>query len=179
MKRDLQKLIAFLAMLFLPFALFAQYVDAAYGIRIDESFEKGIPAGWTQENVSGSVNWVAETQDLTYPNGASDSLARIAFRNTTGVTNKAVTRLVLPAVDVSLLFQPILIFSHAQEKWSGDFDSLRVLCRTSADGEWKTLTAYDNYIAKWQRDTVFLPSAETVRRKRSHRTNQGRHTDSL
>ena len=159
MKRDLHKLIAFVAMLFLPFALFAQYVDAAYGIRIDESFEKGIPADWTQENVSGSVNWVAETQNLTYPNGASDSLARIAFRNTTGVTNKAVTRLVLPAVDVSLLFQPILIFSHAQEKWSGDFDSLRVLCRTSADGEWKTLTAYDNYIAKWQRDTIFLPSA--------------------
>ena len=99
MKRDLQKLIAFLAMLFLPFALFAQYVDAAYGIRIDESFEKGIPTGWTQENVSGSVNWVAETQNLTYPNGASDSLARIAFRNTTGVTNKAVTRLVLPSAD--------------------------------------------------------------------------------
>ena len=48
MKRDFQKMIAFIAMLFLPFALLAQYVDAAYGIRIDESFEKGIPADWTQ-----------------------------------------------------------------------------------------------------------------------------------
>ena len=110
-------------MLFLPFALFAQYVDAAYGIRIDESFEKGIPAGWTQENVSGSVNWVGESQNLTYPTGAADSLARVAFRNTSGVTNKAVTRLILPAVDVASLFQPILVFSHAQDKWSGDFES--------------------------------------------------------
>jgi hypothetical protein len=75
------------------------------------------------------------------------------------VTNKAVTRLVLPAVDVASLFQPILIFSHAQDKWSGDFDSLRVICRTSPDGEWKTLTAYDSYISKWQKDTVYLPSA--------------------
>ena len=138
MKRDLHKLIAFIAMLFLPFALFAQYVDPAYGIRIDESFEKGIPASWTQENVSGSVNWIVESQNLTYPNGASDSLARVAFRNTSGVTNKAVTRLILPAVDVASLFQPILVFSHAQDKWSGDFDSLRVVCRTSADGEWRT-----------------------------------------
>ena len=76
MKRDFQKMIAFIAMLFLPFALLAQYVDAAYGIRIDESFEKGIPADWTQENVSGSVNWVGESQNLTYPTGAADSLAR-------------------------------------------------------------------------------------------------------
>ena len=152
-------MIAFIAMLFLPFALLAQYVDAAYGIRIDESFEKGIPADWKQENVSGSVNWVGESQNLTYPTGAADSLARAAFRNTSGVTNKAVTRLILPPVEVASLFQPILIFSHAQDKWSGDFDSLRILCRTSADGEWKTLTAYDNYIARWQRDTVFLPSA--------------------
>ncbi len=152
-------MIAFLAVLFLPFSLLAQTMDPAYGIVIDESFEKGIPADWTQENVSGSVNWVGESQNLTYPNGASDSLARIAFRNTSGVTNKAVTRLVLPAVDVAALFQPVLIFSHAQDKWSGDFDSLRILCRTSADGEWKTLTAYDNYIAKWQRDTIFLPAA--------------------
>ena len=159
MKRDLHKLVALLAILFLPFALFAQYVDPAYGIRIDESFEKGIPADWTQENVKGSVNWVAESQDLTFPTGATDSLARAAFRNTSGVTNKAVTRLVLPPVEVASLFQPVLIFSHAQDKWSGDFDSLRVLCRTSADGEWKTLTAYDNYIAKWQRDTIFLPAA--------------------
>ena len=162
MKRDLHKLIAFIAMLFLPFALFAQYVDPAYGIRIDESFEKGIPASWTQENVSGSVNWIVESQNLTYPNGASDSLARVAFRNTSGVTNKAVTRLVLPPVEVASLFQPILIFSHAQDKWSGDFDSLRVICRTSPDGEWKSLVGFNSYISKWQRDTVFLPAQNYV-----------------
>ena len=51
-------MIALLAMLFLPFALLAQTMDPAYGIVIDESFEKGIPADWTQENISGSMAWV-------------------------------------------------------------------------------------------------------------------------
>ena len=155
-------MIAFVAMLFLPLALLAQTVDPAYGIVIDESFERGIPADWTQESVSGSMVWVAENSDLTYPNGAADSLGRVAFRNTTSVTQKAVTRLILPAKDVSGLFQPILIFSHAQDKWSGDFDSLRVLCRTSPDGNWNTLIAFDSYISKWQRDTVFLPAQNYV-----------------
>ena len=162
MKRDLHKLVALLAILFLPFALFAQTMDPAYGIVIDESFEKGIPADWTQENVSGSISWVAESTDLAYPNTASDSLARVAFRNTTGVTQKAVTRLILPVKDISGLFQPILIFSHAQDKWSGDFDSLRVVCRTSPDGPWNTLTSYRDYISKWQRDTIFLPAQNYV-----------------
>ena len=110
MKRDLHKLIAFVAMLFLPFALFAQFMDPAYGIRIDESFEKGIPADWTQENVVGSIAWLTENSDLAFPNTAADSLGRAAFRNTTGVTQKAVTRLILPPKDISGLFQPILVF---------------------------------------------------------------------
>ena len=146
MKRDLQKMIAFVAMLFLPFALLAQTMDPAYGIVIDESFERGIPADWTQENVAGSISWIAENSDLAYPNTAADSLGRAAFRNTTGVTQKAVTRLILPAKDISGLFQPILVFSHAQDKWSGDFDSLRVLCRTSENGNWNTL------ISMWRRN---------------------------
>ena len=155
-------MIAFVAMLFLPFALLAQTMDPAYGIVIDESFERGIPADWTQENVAGSISWIAENSDLAYPNTAADSLGRAAFRNTTGVTQKAVTRLILPAKDISGLFQPILVFSHAQDKWSGDFDSLRVLCRTSENGNWNTLISFSKYIPKWQRDTVFLPAQNYV-----------------
>ena len=167
-------MIAFVAMLFLPFALLAQTMDPVYGIVIDESFEKGIPADWTQENVVGSIAWIGENSDLTYPNGASDSLARIAFRNTSGVTQKAVTRLVLPSVDVAEYFQPVLIFSHAQDKWSGDFDSLRVLCRTSANGAWNVIASYDNYISKWQRDTIYLPAQTYVQLAFEATDNLGR-----
>ena len=117
MKRELRKNLAILvAMFFLPFVLLAQNTENPFGEVLRESFESGIPETWVQENVSGSVNWIVESNNLTYPNGAVDGNNRIAFRNTSGVTNKSVTRLILPAVDVSALFQPILAFSHAQEK---------------------------------------------------------------
>ena len=161
MKRELRKNLAILvAMFFLPFVLLAQNTENPFGEVLRESFESGIPETWVQENVSGSVNWIVESNNLTYPNGAVDGNNRIAFRNTSGVTNKSVTRLILPAVDVSALFQPILAFSHAQEKWSGDYDTLRILYRSSADANWTELYVFDKYISKWTEEALLLPVSE-------------------
>lgn len=161
MKRELRKMFAILAaMFFLPFVLIAQDSNAGdpvFGEVLAESFENGIPETWIQENVNGSLNWVVEKEKLDYPFGAVDGSARIAFRNESEVTTKAVTRLILPAVDVSALFQPVLVFSHAQEKWSGDFDTLRILYRPAADAEWIELYVYDNYISKWTNESLLLP----------------------
>ena len=104
------------AMFFLPFVLLAQNTQPEYGVVIDEGFENGIPATWTQENVTGSINWIVEKTNLTYPDGTAEGEARLAFRNTTGTTTKAVTRLILPAVDVAAYYQPIVVYSFAQEK---------------------------------------------------------------
>ena len=68
-------------------------VAAQEGIEyaLNVSFEQGLPDGWTQEHVSGSVDWIAETGgDL--PAGAADGQGRMALRNTTGQTQGFVTR---------------------------------------------------------------------------------------
>lgn len=157
-KEIYSKIMALIAMLFLPFMLLAQNGEPQpYGIRIDESFEKGIPSDWVQENVVGSQAWFVESANLLYPAGVADGKTRIAFRNTSGTTTKAKTRLILPAVDVAELYQPVLVFSHAQEKWTEDYDTLRVLYRAAADAQWVELKVYDKYISKWQRDSIFVP----------------------
>jgi hypothetical protein len=159
MKRKLQKMIALLAILFVPFLLSAQ----EYASILNESFENGIPDGWIQECVSGEVKWVKETGG-SYPMGAFDGSARLRFSADTNITTNAVTRLVTPdlckpegdKVSFARLADPILVFAHAQDRWTNDFDVLRVLYRTKADGAWSKLKEYDKYISKWSQDTLSL-----------------------
>ena len=74
MKKEIcTKVIVFIAMFFLPFLLWSQ----GYGVRLEESFENGIPADWTQENVKGNISWVVNSGDLTYPDGAFDGKSRV------------------------------------------------------------------------------------------------------
>ncbi len=148
-------MLAFVAILFVPFVLFAQ----EYGSILNESFENGIPQEWTSEKVSGDITWTVESGDLTRPSGAYDGEKRVVFRNHTGVTSKAKARLVSPVMDISKLYQPILVFAHAQDKWTNDFDVLRVYYRTAADKDWVELKVYDKCIAKWQIDTLALIGA--------------------
>ncbi len=137
-------------------------VAAQEGIEyaLNVSFEQGLPDGWTQEHVSGDVDWIAETGG-EYPAGAADGQGRMALRNTTGQTQGFVTRLVTPVMDLSQMYQPILIFSHAQEHNLGDVDELRVYYRTSADGDWILYEedgVFTERIRKWQADTIILNS---------------------
>ena len=92
-----------------------------------EDFENGIPAIWSQEQVYGNYNWIVESGDLANPAGAVSGSKRIAFRNNTNQTTAYITRLILPTLDLSDVFQPILCLSYAQEKWAGDFDTLKIL----------------------------------------------------
>ena len=135
--------IVLLVFLFSSFILSSQ----EYGAVLDESFENGIPQGWVQEKLSGDIEWVVESGELSRPTNAFHGAKRVAFRNTEGVTTKAKTRLILPAVDISQLYQPILVFAHAQDKWTYDFDTLRVLYRTSAEADWVQLKVFDKYIS--------------------------------
>ena len=160
MKRDLQKLFALIAILFVPFFAFSQERCCV----LNESFENGIPTDWTQESLKGAINWVVESGTLSDPAGAFVGEHRLAFRNTTGTTLKEKTRLILPPVDLTNLYQPILTFVHAQtgdnlgDKWI--FDTLKVYFRTSTTAEWSLLKSYDYMIESWQSDTLILNGNE-------------------
>lgn len=150
------KFLGFMAVLFLwgTSAVAAQEIEYA----LNESFEQGLPDGWTQEHVSGSVDWIAETGG-DYPAGAADGQGRMALRNTTGQTQGFVTRLVTPVMDLDGVYQPILIFSHAQEHNLGDVDELRVYYRTSPTSDWVLYGedgVFTERIRTWQTDTILL-----------------------
>ena len=155
MKINLLKTTALFVFLSLSCMLFSQ----EYGAVLDESFENGIPQGWVQDKISGDIDWVVESGELSRPSNAYDGVKRVAFRNTKGITTKARTRLILPAVDISQLYQPILVFAHAQDKWTSDFDTLRVLYRTSIESDWVQLKVFDSYVRDWQIDTLPLMQA--------------------
>jgi hypothetical protein len=101
-------------------------------------FEDGkLPEGWTTEYLFGQQDWVIESEGLAYPAGAAEGKGRIALRNTTTQTQGFVSRLITPAMDLTVLTaQPMLIFSHAQAQRLGDVDQLRVYYRTSPEGRW-------------------------------------------
>lgn len=135
-------------------------VNSAASYVLQESFEGGqLPEGWTQEYVAGQQDWVVESQDLAYPNGAADGQYRIALRNTTTQTIGYTTRLITPVMDLSEVYQPILVFSHAQQQRTGDVDQLRVLYRSGVDRDWVELALFDKKIANWKLDTIALDAA--------------------
>lgn len=130
-------------------------------IVLSESFEKGIPAGWTQECVQGNQTWVTEVVvpggSLLYPDGAASGLGRALLRNTTGESKGYKTRLITPVMNLDTVFQPILRYYHAQMKWTADFDTLRVLYRVSESSNWVLLQEFTQPIQMWTKETVELP----------------------
>ena len=159
MKRELQRLFALMVLVALPLFLFSQ----EYGSILNESFENGIPAGWTQEKISGNVEWVLETGGKN-PNGAYFGEKRLSFCSHATVTTNAVTRIVTPVLtDFTSLRDPILVFAHAQDKYANDFDTLKVLYRRAGMKDWALLKVYDKYIADWQIDTVSLTFLQGAR----------------
>lgn len=133
----------------------------AQTIVLSESFEKGIPAGWTQESVFGDQKWVTEPlvsgESLLYPDGAVSGLGRAVLRNTTGESKGYKTRLITPVMNLDTVFQPILRYYHAQMKWTADFDTLRVLYRVSESSNWVLLQEFTQPIQMWTKETVELP----------------------
>ena len=129
---------------------------------IKEGFEQGIPSDWTQINVgdtSSHVLWQVEGPDnLLYPINVFSGNKRIALRNTTGQTAGYKVRLVLPTMDLSTLYQPILKFAYANPKWTADFDTLAVYYKTAEKEDWKLLKSYTTAAAKWQKVSIDLPS---------------------
>lgn len=160
MKRYLQKIFVLIAIVCIPFFAFAQERCCV----LSESFENGIPTEWKQESQKGAINWIAESGNLSDPADAFEGSHRLAFRNTTGTTLKEKTLLILPAVDLRDLYQPILVFAHAQagdnlgDKWI--FDTLKVYFRTSIDAEWSLLRSYNTMIESWHSDTLILNGNE-------------------
>lgn len=133
-----------------------------FGVVLEESFEDGsIPEGWVTEHVKGSQDWIVE-RGGRYPDNAYIGEYRLAFRNTSNVSGANVSRLVLPEIDVTELFQPMLCIAFAQDKWTNDFDMLRILIRSDKNSSWQEIKRYTEYVSYWKTDTIFLENISST-----------------
>ena len=151
----------FLLMLFAAFIAGTMSLSART-IVIDEGFENGIQDDvWTQEFVTGNMPWAVESEDdvLSHPSSVHEGTHRAYLRNTTGETLGYKTRLVSKVMDLrpTKVYMPELTFWYASPKWGADCDTLRVLYRTSARGQWKQLGEYSRSVTQWQRVKIALP----------------------
>lgn len=182
MKEKLLLSLSIVMLLLISFSLEAQTVYMTDG------FENGFnptcdasckTTAWTQEYYDASQKawvttapkfsqaWKTETKTktagLVFPDGAAVGKGRAYFRNEPD-KNGAVqtagykTRLVSPVMNLSQGYQPILRFYHAQEKYTGDFDTLRVYYRTGEQLQWNLLAEYTSPIKKWKFTELDLPA---------------------
>ena len=124
-----------------------------------EDFENGgvIPAGWTQEYVSGTTDW-------TYQSGGYNGHPATAYAGSynalffTPNHNSYTTKLVSPAIDLSTATDFRLSFHYASEKWNADQDTLKIYYKTSSSGTWKKIATYDVNQTSWRTKTIPLPN---------------------
>ena len=155
-----------LLMLFVAVMATAMSLNAQT-IIIDEGFENGISEDvWTQEFVEGNTAWAVEdiSDGLSYPNTVKQGTKRAYLRNTTGVTQGYVTRLVSKVMDLSIskIYQPELSFWYANPKWTSDRDTLRVLYRTGRNARWNVLAEFSDGASNWQRVNLELPEVNAT-----------------
>lgn len=142
---------------------------------LHEGFESGsLPQGWTQEYVttpitmgadSADFSWGVEKSDsLRFPVGAAAGTARAYARNATTDELRFVTRLVTPVLNLTNgLFQPQLLFSHAEPAKAGSSDTLRVYYRTSSSDIWHPYqTAVYARNASWKTETIGVIAPSTT-----------------
>ena len=179
MKKELQlSLCIAMMLLMIPFAVKAQTVYMTDGF--ENGFKPTCDASckttaWTQEYYDASQGtwvstapqfsqpWKTETTGLQYPDSAAVGKGRAYFRNEPGKDGSVQTagyrtRLITPVMDLSKGYQPILRFYHAQAKYTGDFDTLRVYYRTGEGLQWNLIREYTSPIKNWKFEEIGLPA---------------------
>lgn len=127
----------------------------------ETGFEEGDLADWKSEQTEGPAghDWVVVScpgDDCSYPDAAYDGTSRIQLKNDGNATIGYVTRLVLPALNVTGGGNPVVTFAYSLQNRSRNNDVLRVLYRTETTGRWITLREYTDRTNGWEVDTVNL-----------------------
>lgn len=131
---------------------------------LNEGFEESdqLPNGWSQEyEVGPNTSWVVEKNGKNPIGGADGSDSRIMLRNTGLQTQGFVTKLITPPMDLrnSVITEPILVFSYAQEQSYGAVDELKLYFRPNPESTvWIELKSYTTNQKDWTTVTIPLTS---------------------
>ena len=131
-------------------------------VLLSEGFESAVPpAGWTQEFVSGTVDWIQSPEGHSgNPPAAYEGTYLALFYN--GSYDGFTTKLVTPEIAFGDSKDGELTFWHAQVSWAGDQDELNVYYKDSPSGAWTLLESYTTDVATWTQRTISLPNTSST-----------------
>lgn len=143
------KKILLFALLILLVPLFSA-VDVLF-----EDFEAGtIPDSWTQEYVTGSVNWLVNNGGQNdHPPAAYEGNFNAWFFDANVDGNS--TRLISP--EFSLITNSKLSFWYCQDSWTSFQDYMKVYYRTGSDEPWTLLLDLNEEASEWEEVIIDLP----------------------
>lgn len=118
---------------------------------IDVGFEDGkIPHGWTMVHERGSHDWTVARDN------AFEGQYCLELVNKTTLQQNYRTLFVSPALDITKIKMPVVVFAHRQYQRTGDVDTLRVFGRQAPDRGWIKLAELGAETSDWKVETVFL-----------------------
>jgi subtilisin-like proprotein convertase family protein len=122
-----------------------------------EDFETvGLPAGWTQQYQTASVDWITYNGGIYGSPTAAYSGSKNAFFSADNYDDNQ-TMLISPALDITSLTNPVLSFYHVQVPFDTDQDELYVYYKTSAAGPWILLASYTSAVMAWTGYELQIP----------------------
>jgi len=139
--------------------LVANFCTAISSFPYNEDFEENgdnFPDCWSQEFVSGTVEWEVVSAATGTPSTANSGAYKARMQNNSNTSQK--TKLVMPSLNLSEINNPELKFWHTQRTWSGDQDKLRIFYKVSSGDEWNLLQEYTTNVNNWTERNIALPS---------------------
>ena len=124
-------------------------------------FSSGLPAGWTENQISGSAATWTIQQGGGANGGSGPSLPNSGSNNATlfiNNTNDSITRLITPTFDTDGYTTTSLTFWHTQKFWSPDQDELKVFFSSDGGSTWTQLAHYTGDTPDWTQRTLNLPT---------------------
>ncbi len=138
-------------------------ISPYFGIPFTEGFENAgaIPAYWTQEYVTGAVNWTFQAGGhSSHPASAHGGSYNALLYY--GAASNHITKLVTSMINFGTnAANAQLTFWHCMQFWSPDQDNLKIYYKTSSGGTWTLLATYTSNVATWTQQTVALPNPNT------------------
>ncbi len=131
----------------------------AFSLPFYEGFENGLPICWTQEYVAGSIPWqFGNGNGGSNPNAAFEGTKNAYFLVTSSADNGKTTRLVTPRFNLVGYMNVELNFRIYNQAYSSDQDTLKIMYRSTENGEWVHLQTFGSNISSWTSVTVEVPN---------------------
>ncbi len=126
----------------------------------EQFFDENFPSNLTQEHIVGNLDFFVD-RNLGGPNHGHSRPYQFTLRGDND-NNGAITRLILPTVDISTASHPQLVFWHVQHPYYSNVDELKLYYRTSSSNDWILLKEWTEVIGPWKQEIINLPEQSST-----------------